>query len=368
MRRFVFTLLVVLLSAASAQWLPTGEFLVDTSITGGTALRDQSRPAVAFDGTSFLVVWEDTRCGAGSYDIFGVRVTPQGELLDPQNLAITTEDGAQTCPAVAFDGTNFVVVWQDQRNGDDDIYGARVTPSGTVLDPEGFAVSTAANDQAHPRIAHGNGQLLVVWEDYRYCPHRSDVFVARVTPGGAVLDPDGIAVSTEIESQLLPAAGFDGANFLVVWQDWRCHFDDDIYGARVTPGGAVLDPDGFAVCTTGHRSRSPEVAFDGANSLVVWQDRRNGDNDIYGARVTADGGVLDPDGICISRADNGQVEPAVAYDGSRYFVAWEDCRYDPDRPDVYGARVTTQGQVLDPEGIEVAPEVAGPACGFGSTS
>jgi hypothetical protein len=45
------------------------------------------------------------------------------------------------------------VVWQDQRSGSDDIYGARVTPAGAVLDTAGIAISAAADSQSTPALA-----------------------------------------------------------------------------------------------------------------------------------------------------------------------------------------------------------------------
>jgi hypothetical protein len=69
------------------------------------------------------------------------------------NVSLPAGDGApglQWVPELAFDGTNYLVVWMDQRSGDWDIYGARVTPGGAVLDPGGIAISTAAWAKTRP--------------------------------------------------------------------------------------------------------------------------------------------------------------------------------------------------------------------------
>ncbi|MFY0575126.1 hypothetical protein ACN28S_12810 [Cystobacter fuscus] len=56
-------------------------------------------------------------------------------------------DREQYAPAVAHNGKNFLVVWYDYRSGSADIYGARVSGTGTVLDPSGIRISTAINSQ-----------------------------------------------------------------------------------------------------------------------------------------------------------------------------------------------------------------------------
>jgi hypothetical protein len=67
----------------------------------------------------------------------------------------------------------------------------------------------------------------------------------------------------------------------------------------------------------------PSVASNGTDYFVVWEDYRSGIGfpDIYGARVASDGTVLDPTGIAVSTAVYGEYTPSVASNGTDYFVA-----------------------------------------------
>jgi hypothetical protein len=314
----------------------------------------QTSPAVGFDGANYLAVWQDERNKVGEPDIYGARVTPAGGVLDTSGFLITQCARGQYAPHVGFDGTNFLAVWEDDRNGYTDVYGARVTPGGTVLDPDGIAICTAQNYQYSPTIAFDGTNYVVVWEDYRNGWDQPDIYGARVTPGGAVLDPSGIAISDAPGRQRSPAVGFAGGNYLVVWEDYRSGSSWDIYGTRVSPGGIVLNTDGIPISTASNQQCLPAIGFDGTNYLVVWEDMRNsGSPDIYGARVTPAGQVLDPNGIAICTARNYQFSPAIAFDGTNYLVAWEDYRRSV-YSDIYGSRVTKQGTVLDTAGIAIS--------------
>ena len=304
----------------------------------------QQRPDASFDGTNWLVVWREARSSAYD-DIYGARVTPSGTVLDPTGIPISTARYDQWYPAVSFDGTNYLAVWTDERSAPsvEDIYGARVTPSGTVLDPTGIPISTVADNQWYPAVTFGGSSHLVVWEDQR----NDSVCGARVSLGGVVIDSAGIRISGWGG---YPAAAFGGTNYLVVLSG------DNIYGARVNQAGTVLDPAGIPISTAANYQRYPAVSFDGTNFLVVWEDYRNNSDtsDIYGARVSQAGTVLDPAGICITAAANGQYAPAVAFDGADFFVVWTDERSGFYEYDIYGARVSRAGTVLDPTGTPVS--------------
>ncbi len=300
-------------------------------------------PAVASNGTDYLVVWDDSR--RNEADIFGARVSQGGSVLDPTGIAISFAEENQDYPSVAFGSSNYLVVWEDERDGgSEDIYAARVSPNGMLLDPAGIAISMADGVQEDAQAAFDGTNFLVVWQDYRNT--HSDIYGARVSPGGLVLDTAGIPVAGLQSAEEDASVTFGGTNYLVVWEDYR-DADADIYAARVSPAGSVLDPTGFAVATAGEDQCFPVVAFDGTNYLVVWHDARGAsDNDIYCARVTTAGSVLDPDGIAVCTSAENQEYASVAFDGTDYLIAWEDYRNDPDTCDVYGARVSTAGAVL----------------------
>ena len=123
-------------------------------------------PSVAFDGTNYLVVWQDQRPGAG-FDIYAARVSEAGVVLDPLGIPISKAAGNQWAPAVAFDGTSFLVVWQDDRSTatGPDLYGGRVSSAGVLLDPGGIPISTAPGAQLMPAVARAGASSLVVWTE-----------------------------------------------------------------------------------------------------------------------------------------------------------------------------------------------------------
>jgi hypothetical protein len=261
-------------------------------------------------------------------------------VLDPAGISIYAGQGEHADPTVAFDGTNFLVVWRTTTwPYGVSLYGARVTPGGTVLDTTPIQISSTY--AVSPVIASDGTNYLVAWSGF------PGIVATRVSPSGTVLDPGGIVVSSQYADG--PTIAFDGSNYLVAWSG------GSIKGARVTPAGQVLDPAGIEIATAAQSSSQPAVAFGGANYLVAWADPRFGCCSIYGTRVSPGGTVLDPGGVAIATRGNEQLDPAVAFDGTTYFVAWADSR--SFSPHIYGAHVSQAGRVLEPRGILLSSAV-----------
>ncbi len=417
-----------------------GTVLDSTGFPISTASGNQLNPTIAFDGTNYLVVWEDWRNDTS--DIYGARVTPGGEVLDLSGIPVSPAQGEQNAPVMAFDGTSYMVVWEDGRNGNTDIYGARVTPAGEVIDTSGVPVYTAPGFQENLSLTFDGTNYMVVWEDWdsftleglRFTPSLEvldtpsisitnsiafspsicsdsncffvvfreslDIFGRRLNPDGEIIDTHYIPISRspDIEftpcvlfngekfivawdnysdiystfispqgevsetarviplisfSQSSPSISFNGTNYMVVWEDNRDSLlFHHIYASRFSSGGILLDSQPVLVSSADAEQCHPSVGSDGADYLIVWEDWRNGDADIYGARVSYDGELLDTSGIPICAVSGNQKNPAVAFDGTNYLVVWEDSRNDTS--DIYGTRVSPQGEVLDSPGIPVS--------------
>lgn len=337
-------ILAVVLSATALAGASAGEFPLDPEIAYTTVEYDQLNPAAASGGSNSLVVWSDGRSGVA--DIYGARFTPDGVVLDPAGIVISTAANRQKSPAVASDGRDYLVVWADQRQDTSDIYATRVTAEGGVLDPAGIPVSAVYGFQGEPAVTFDGTNYLVVWTD------GADIFGARVARDGTVVDTSALALVVETGLQTAPAVASDGANVLVVWADTRNDALGDIYATRITPEGAVLDSAGFAVSAASNVQSNPGVAFGSDGALVVWQDMRAAtDVDVYGSRITSAGEVLDPSGIGIAIRTNNQWYPKVAFDGTKYLVVWVDAG---GHANIFGGRVGTDGTVQDPQPFPIS--------------
>jgi len=312
-------------------------------VTSDTTAR--STPAVA-PADQCLIVWCDARHGVGQTDIYGSRVTLEGSVVDTDAIMISTRINSQTRPSVAFDGTNFLAVWTDDRREDltPGLYGERFAPDGTILDTAPFLISHAPGGQTGARVAFGGSYYLVVWLDNRN-PSQC-VYAARVSRAGVVMDTAGIGVSPPTLQDMPPDVASDGDNFLVVWNDIYVGQDCDIRGARVSQAGTVLDPAGITICNAAHYQYEACVAFGDSNYLVAWGDERDGgmyDAVVFAARVSRQGVVLDHNGFRVKSNPAYWKAPAVASDGQDWLLVWSDV----DSVGICQARVSSSGQVLD---------------------
>ena len=268
--------------------------------------------------------------------------------VDSNGVAICTEAHDQYTQTIVSDGQGGAfIVWTDTRNGNDDIYAQAVDKNGTVKwTTNGVAICTAANTQQHPQVVPDNqGGAIIVWEDYR--GGNWDIFAQAVDSTGALKwSAGGLPISTAASNQHnFQLVSDDQGGGIIAWQDWRNLNNDNIYVQKVDSTGAVQwTSDGVAVCTESHTQQYTKLISNGqGGAIIAWEDFRNGNDDLYAQAVDSTGTVQwTTDGVAVCRAANDQSSLQLVSNGqSGAIIVWQDSRNGND--DLYAQAVDSTG-------------------------
>ncbi|MCJ7457959.1 MAG: dockerin type I domain-containing protein [candidate division Zixibacteria bacterium] len=322
----------------------------DFKVNSNAGLTDQNNSAIATDGSgNFIITWQDKR--NGNWGIYAQRFNSSGTPLGT-NFKVNDDVGTadQRNPAIALDGAgSFVITWQDLRNGGVDIYAQRYNSSGTPLGTN-FKVNDDVGAGLHtmPAIAlDGPGNFVITWTDYRN--GNGDIYARRYnssgTPLGASFKANDDIGTTE---QFTSAIALDGSgNFVITWQDYR-NGNWDIYAQRYNSSGTPLGTNFKANDDVGTTEQSyPAIAMNGSgNFAITWGDRRNGNLDIYTQRYNSSGTPLGTNFKVNDDAGTAaQYYTAISMDGSGNFViTWQD--YRNGNLDIFAQRYNSSGTPL----------------------
>jgi len=248
--------------------------------------------------------------------------------------------------AVAPNG-NIYVVWQDDRNGTDNIYFAKSTDGGYSFSAN-MQINDAPAIAGYPKIAvSSNGIIYLVWHDARN--GNMDIYFTKSTDGGISFEPSRRIDDSTASQMYSSIATDDIGNIYVIWCDIR-NGKYDIYFTKSTDGGVsftsniqVNDP-----ASVISYWMTPSMTVDPTGSIyVVWRDARNGINnsDIYLAKSANWGASFDAsirvNDIAGSIA-NTQSFPFTTSDfEGNIYVVWPDTRNG--NIDLYFAKSTNGG-------------------------
>jgi len=300
---------------------------------------DQCYPdlALAADGAVY-VVWQDNR--RGNWDIYAAIGSLDSRTFSKETTVVNA-DNNQTAPAVVVDAASpgrVYVAWQDDRNGNQDIYVAHSTNAfaGSTVS----RVTTNTADQTDPDMAVGEGNTVyLVWTDKRN--GQADIYGAASNASWT-----NVALVTGNGNQTGPAlAVTPGTSCLhLLWVDDAAGNTDICYASSDGLPGSPLTGVSLIDDTTGAPQSAPAVACDAAGKVFAcWQDNRNmgtygSDTDIYFTELS-DGAVRTNILVGEGGAKGRQTEPAIALstDGQPYIV-WTDYRSMSN--EIYSAATT----------------------------
>ena len=343
----LISLLICIGAPAQGQW--SRNPAVNTPVS--TARANQTGPVIVSDGASgAIITWQDTRDSATrGIDLYAQRLNSRGiGQWTANGIVISRSTGNQTAQNAVPDGRGgYIVVWQDTRNGNSDIYAQHIGSDSTKLwTGNGTPICTEAHEQTLPVIAPDNlGGAFIVWQDYRN--GNADLYAQHINSGGTLLwATDGVPVVTAANDQILPSLISDGnSGAIVAWQDLRNGLDFDIYAQDIQSSGTpAWTANGVPVAVAANHQRNPVLTSDGSNgAFICWEDYRNDIPNVYIQRINSSGSVqLTANGIPLSASAYSETQPRIIADGLGGAIAvWTDLR-DGDA-DIFAQRVNSSG-------------------------
>lgn len=120
-------------------------------------------PDIAFGGGYYFAVWSDNR--SGYYEIYGARITTTGTVLEPSGILIGPSSSSYYYyPSVIFNGNNFLVIWSNSA-APYCIMGRFINPNGSFAS-DTLTLANASNYVYRNRHANSGSNYLVTWVEY----------------------------------------------------------------------------------------------------------------------------------------------------------------------------------------------------------
>ena len=218
--------------------------------------------------------------------------------------------GRRLCVRVAAGDGQFLLVWQDTRS--DDVrrtWAARMTRDGAVLDPTGLPLEDPSEDAdfLHSVASDGRDFLIAI-------NRHGGLRLVKVTHDGVVVP--------------VPAPGFTGASDgnLVWLGDAYAYFFNGRLAVLDRDGRVLLAPRVAVTATTSVYELSFSISTDGTNGLLRWADAFDGR--VYAAPVTTaqvrNGTLRVTSTPLPERSNTPSYGLAAAASASRHLLVWSE--------------------------------------------
>lgn len=342
--------------------------------TASTGAPMQLRPDIAVGSNGYMIVYQSSI--AGQTRILAQPLDAAGNPLTAEPVELQTGPGLNgpASPAVAWNGSLFLVTWGTASG----VVAQRLQADGTKVDALPFVVM--AQGFGPPDTAAVGDTFLVVGRRYFSTPQYISAIGVRVRGSdGLVLDPAPLILGGGYVSRP-PAVVELGGRWLAAWHSNWSHDDSnaDTGGVFVNTNGTLSSSfwlHGPFSTAGGNGIFEIGLASNGTTALMVQsQELTSGVETDLLARTIDVNGTVSPMTNLTPWVGN-QYRPRVAWDGNTFVVAYQDQRnrFAPHtmdqldaRSDIFGMRINANGTIVDPKGFvfsnsplaETTPNVA----------
>ena len=173
-----------------------------------------TRPYMIWDGSAFVVTWENDVPGARQ--VLFARIDTTGRTVNYAGVINDTTHSARF-PVVAWNGTDYVLVYENSQAPGSSLHIVRLDKRGHVIS----RVQLERNDEiavgSRPFLVWAEDKFLLFWQDERF--KKVQVFVTALDKTANKLWGDWLVVNSKASFE--PRAVWNGTGAAFVWTDLR---------------------------------------------------------------------------------------------------------------------------------------------------
>lgn len=293
------------------QWLPDYRF---TNHPDSSLTSPNNARCIAANGNMIHTAWYDNR--DGNYEIYYKRSSDNGAAWG-SDTRLTNDAGSSIRPAISASGLTVHLVWYDTRNGNEEIYYRRSLDEGISWSAD-TRLTTNANNSILPSVSSLGLIVNVIWIDNR--DGNYEVYYKRSTDAGVSWGAD-TRLTNNASVSLMASSAISGSMVHVVWDDMR-DGPNEIYYKRSTDEGTTWSADTRLTSNSGV-SWFPTIAANESHVQVSWVENSDGNPEIYSKRST-DAGVTWEANLRQTNNTTISIRPTISISGTYVHLVWED--------------------------------------------
>ena len=283
--------------------------------------------SLSWTGSEFGTSWEDSRHGNDEIYFAGVQYDSTISVLDTRVISFTS---ASLIPSLVWTGSEYGISWYDLRDSNAEIYFARLSNGGSKIGSD-LRLTFDAAGSYNSSLSWTGSEFGVSWEDNRDGDY--EIYFARVSASGNTVISE-TRITEDAAGSYDSSLAWTGSEYGVSWEDRR-DGNAEIYFARISASGDTVGPD-VRVTSDGANSYYPSLSWTGGGFGISWRDDRDGNAEIYFAWINPSGAKYGPDLRVTSDAGISNYS-SLCWSGSVFGVAWEDDR--DGNTEIYFARI-----------------------------
>lgn len=261
---------------------------------------ESSYPKISTINNKVFITWQDKKYG-NIYEIFLRRII--NGILDADIIPISYNTSSDSMPSfhpdIAIlnyetnaDNNDIVIVWQDMRNSNSEIYYKKFKVGATIpaITAETILpfsdIDSISSSQPYIAVDNTNNSFIISWTDSK--DGQPEIYFSTIN--GFISTPTRVSSNDSYTSQNSVVSS-NGSKIAFAWEDYKYFGSNgcDIFINTIDTNSSIMDSVNELIANN-HESKHPVLTSDNnQNFHLVWQEEKNGIYEIYYAKMDSNG-------------------------------------------------------------------------------